>query len=135
MRVIFGEYLKPLPASTQAATFAKAQKLAIHGVGEGLFWAAFAEARQSSAVMSRLDNFLNQYGFCRNVAVVAFIDAAVFYGSYLWSNGPSQYLLWSRLCLLLSLGLTFRYLKFYRLYACEVITSFAYGKSQEVPQP
>ena len=81
--------------------------------------------------MSRLDNFLNLYGFCRNMALVAFVDAALFYWSYLQPNGPSEHLLWSRLSLIVAIGMTLRYLKFFRLYANEVFTSFAYAREPE----
>ena len=124
-------YFMTLPAATQAAVLEKGQKQGVGQSGEALFWVAFSYARQTPAVMSRLETFLNLYGFCRNTALVAFIDAALFYWSYLQSNGPSEHLLWSRLSLIVAIGMTLRYLKFFRLYANEVFTSFAYAKEPE----
>ncbi len=124
-------YFTTLPAVTQSAALEKGQKQGVGQPGEALFWVAFAYARQTPAVMSRLENFLNLYGFCRNMALVAFVDAALFYWSYLQSNGPSEHLLWSRLSFIVAIGMTLRYLKFFRLYANEVFTSFAYAKEPE----
>ena len=124
-------YFTTLPAATQLAALEKGQKQGVGQPGEALFWVAFAYARQTPAVMSRLENFLNLYGFCRNMALVAFVDAALFYWSYLQPNGPSEHLLWSRLSFIVGIGMTLRYLKFFRLYANEVFTSFAYAKEPE----
>ena len=47
------------------------------GIGEGgeeLFLAAFAVTKRDSAVYARLATFLNQYGFCRNVSLAAFLS-------------------------------------------------------------
>lgn len=128
LRHLLGTYFQPLPQEVQAAVREKATRAQITQVGEGMFVLAFANARQTPAVMSRLDNFLNLYGFCRNTALVGFVDAAIFYASYLQKNGPEQHLMWSRIALVVALGMTLRYLKFYRLYAREVFTSYAYAK-------
>lgn len=128
LRRSLGAYFQPLPTEVQVAIRDKATKAGVAQAGEAMFVLAFASARQTPAVMSRLDNFLNLYGFCRNTALVGFIDAAIFYGSYLQKAGPEQHLLWSRIALVIALGMTLRYLKFYRLYAHEVFTSFAYAK-------
>jgi hypothetical protein len=78
-----------------------------------------------------MDNFLNLYGFCRNIALAAFIDAAILYWSYRQPSGPAEHLLWARLALVIGIGMTFRYLKFFRHFALEVFTSFAFFKDEE----
>lgn len=130
LRGLLGAYFQPLHPETQAAALEKGAKIGVKNSGEALFVAAFAHARQTSSVMARLDNFLNLYGFCRNAALVAFIDAAIFYWSYLQPDGPSEHLLWSRLAVLAGIGMTLRYLKFYRLYAHELFTAYAYGNEK-----
>lgn len=130
LRVWLSGYFQPLPAETQAAALLKGEAEGVRTPGEALFWLAFAYARRTPAVMTRLENFLNLYGFCRNAALVALIDAAIFYYSYLQTNGPHEHLLWARIAAILGIGLTLRYLKFYRLYANEVFTAYACSKDQ-----
>lgn len=55
----------------------------------------------------------------------------VLYWSYMRPNGPSEHLLWAHLAVVVGFGMTLRYLKFYRLYAIEVFTAYAYGKDKE----
>lgn len=121
-------YFSPLPEATQKAALEKGGKVGVNAAGEALFWPAYAYARETPAVMNRLENFLNQYGFCRNVALVALLDAAILYWSYLRPGGPQEHLIWARIALLVSVGMTLRYLKFFRHYALEVFTAFAYAK-------
>lgn len=130
LRKLLGAYFQPLQPETQAAALEKGEKVGVKTSGEALFSAAFAYARQTSSVMARLDNFLNLYGFCRNAALVAFIDAAILYWSYMQPNGPTEHLAWSRLAVLAGIGMTLRYLKFYRLYAHELFTAYAYGNEK-----
>lgn len=124
-------YFEPLPAATQAAALAKGGMVGVNAPGEALFWPAFANARATAPVQARLSDFLNLYGFCRNTALVAFIDAGIFYWSFLQPNGPADHLLCARISLVVGFGMTLRYLKFYRHYAVEVFTAFAYAKEPE----
>lgn len=128
VQVCLPGYFVALPPETQKAVLEKGRTSAVTTPGEALFWPAFANARTTPVVMSRLDEFLNQYGFCRNIALVAFIDAILLGWSYLCAEGPilNRHLAW--MALAIGLGMTLRYLKFYRLYAVEVFTSFAYSK-------
>lgn len=131
VRALMPGYFHVLPATTISKVLEKGQVLGIAGPGEGLFWPAYDLAKNNAVVMGRLQAFLNQYGFCRNVAAVALIDAAMLYVSYRWFNGSPQNLWWSRGAALMGLGMLTRYLKFYRLYAVEVFTSFAHAKTKE----
>jgi hypothetical protein len=124
-------YFEPLPAATQKAALEKGERVGVHAPGESLFWPAFNDARGTPPVMARLNDFLNLYGFCRNTALVAFIDAAVFQWSYLQPKAPEAHLLWASIAFVIGIGMTLRYLKFYRHYAVEVFTSFAYSKETE----
>ena len=121
-------YYTPLPQETQKAALLKGVTAGVNGAGEALFWPAFAHARATPAVMSRLDSFLNQYGFARNIALVSFLDAAMLGWSYNFQGGPTTdgNLAW--LAFAVGLGMTLRYLKFYRHYAVEVFTAYAYAK-------
>lgn len=121
-------YFEPLPGATQKAALEKGGKLGVSAPGEALFWPAFSHARATPNVMTRLTDFINLYGFCRNIALVAFIDAGIFYWSYLQPKGPVDHLLWARIAFIVGIGMSLRYLKFYRLYALEVFTAYAYAK-------
>lgn len=131
LRMALKGYFQPLPQETQAAALLKGEQVGVKSPGEALFWPAYAYARQTPAVMTRLDNFLNLYGFCRNTALVAFIDAAILYWSYMRPDGPPEHLLWARLSVVVGIGMTLRYLKFFRLYAIEVFTAYAYSKEKD----
>jgi len=127
----FPGYFIPLPEETQKAILVKALKHGVADSGEALFWPAHAYGRATPALATRLDNFLNQYGFCRNMALVALIDSAILYWSYMQPQGPQEHLLWARISLFIGFGMTLRYLKFFRLYAVELFTSWAYAKEKE----
>lgn len=131
VRKLIPGYFEPLPATTQKAALEKAGMVGVSAPGEALFWPAFANARATASVMARLSDFLNLYGFCRNTALVAFLDAGILYWSYLQPKGPAEHLLWSQIALVVGCGMTLRYLKFYRHYAVEVFTSFAYATEPE----
>lgn len=128
VRRLIPAYFAPLPEPTQMAILQKGNRAGVSAAGEALFWLAYGHARETPAVMSRLENFLNLYGFCRNIALVAFLDAAILYWSYLQLDGPHEHLVWARIALVVGLGMTLRYLKFFRHYALEVFTAFAHAK-------
>lgn len=128
VRRLLPGYFQPLAAETQKALLDKAAAAGITRPGEGLFWLAFSYARSTPPVLSRLENFLNLYGFCRNVALVALLDACILFWHYRWGKGDDVSLQLSRAALVVGLGMTLRYLKFYRHYALEVFTSFAHAK-------
>lgn len=124
-------YFEPLPAETQKAIIAKGAKIGVSKPGDALFWPAHTAARLVPAVAARLDNFLNLYGFCRNVAFVGFTDAAILYGSYLRTDGSPEFLLWAQIAFVIGIGMTLRYLKFFRHFALEVFTSYIFAKAAE----
>lgn len=124
-------YFEALPDATQKAALKKGGLIGVTAPGEALFWAAFAYARTAPPVMARLSDFLNLYGFSRNIAFVGLVDAAIFQWSFLQPNSPNVHLTYARIALAIGLGMTLRYLKFFRLYAVEVFTSFAYTKEPD----
>lgn len=130
LRACIPGYFKALPDETKKRALEKAATEGVTSAGEALFWAAYGRARSDSLVMGRLDNFLNLYAFCRNTALVAFVDAALLYWSFQWNGGPEAYLHWSWAATAIGVGMTFRYLKFFRHYAVEVLTSYAYGRDK-----
>ncbi|MCE3001244.1 MAG: hypothetical protein LW860_00895 [Xanthomonadaceae bacterium] len=134
VRRLMPSYFASLPGETQRAVLAKGRKVGVDQPGETLFWPAHVYGRGTPAVAARLDSFMNLYGFCRNVALVGLVNAAILYWSYLQSDGPAEHLLWARVSLLVSLGMTLRYLKFYRHFAIEVFTAWAFASDNEEPK-
>lgn len=131
VRSLMPSYFSPLPGLTQKSVLEKGLKVGVDKPGEALFWPAHVYGRSTPAVAARLDNFLNLYGFCRNVALVGFLDAAIFYWAYMQPSGSSEHLFWARCALVIGFGMTFRYLKFYRHFSIEVFTSYAFSKEKE----
>jgi len=125
-RPLFPGYFNYLPERTRQLALEKGQAAGVPGHGDALFLAAYSHARGTPVVLAKMENFLNLYGFCRNTALVAFVDAGLLYWSYRWGTGPATFLHWSWAACALGVGMTFRYLKFYRNFAVEVFTSFAH---------
>lgn len=128
LRALMPDYFEALPPNTRDKALEKGRALGVTGPGEELFWPAYDAAKNNSVAMGRLQSFLHQYVFYRNVALVAFVDAAILAGSHLWFSGPKDNLWWAAGAMVTGVGVLFRYLKYYRLYAVEVFTSFAYSK-------
>jgi hypothetical protein len=128
VRKCLSAYFEELPVKTQQAALDKGKALGVDGPGEQLFWPAFTAAKANSKAVERMENFLNLYGFARNIALVAFLDAAVLGWAYHWNGGEPLHGNVAILCVVVGIGMTLRYIKFFRLYAVEVFTTFAYAK-------
>jgi len=120
------EYFQPLSMEAQQRVLEKAAKHNITEPGRAMFALAFTSVKLNSTVKGRLDNFLNQYGFCRNTALVAFLDAGILYTGYLQPHGKVELLYATWGALVLGGGMVMRYMKFYRHYSWELFTSFAF---------
>lgn len=131
VKVLLSSYFQPLPVETTHLVHGKAASMNAGASSESIFQAAFTSIKATPAVQVRLDNFLNMYGFCRNVALVSFLDAALLYWFWHSGGGPAEALTGTYLALALGLGMTLRYLKFFRQYASEVFNSFAYTKESD----
>lgn len=135
------EYYRPLadPLSERLRSF-----MAIEGISssEGLFWQAFSMAKASPVAMARMDSFLRLYGFCRNIAFVAFLtgiglltNLALHWRSNGWDNAAEVLAVHFGVSLLVATGMLHRYLKFYRLFSVEVLVTLANSLKQEPEQP
>lgn len=131
LKFLLPSYFQPLPIETTNVLNAKVSSMNVGDSNEARFQAAFASIKTTPAVLARLENFLNMYGFCRNVALVSFLDAALLYWFWRWGGGPAEALTGTYIALALGLGMTLRYLKFFRQYAFEVFTSCAYSKAEK----
>lgn len=118
-------YSTPLPSGVQD----RIKELAGDRSGEALFFHCHAVMKSDSVVQSRLQAFLNLYGFCRNMTLALLIAAiclavGLFVGTAETGPdvGPGW---WLGAAVLAALGMFYRYLKFYRQYAVELFTSYA----------
>lgn len=126
--VIFGarEY-QPFPVPNRSRIIAKlATELHVDKEAldpEAAFQCAWPHARSVADTATRLDNFLNQYGMCRNVSCACAI-AAILLAFPAWrAVNPHDVTLFAG-ALFLSIGLFGRFIKFYAAFAREVFRSY-----------
>jgi len=129
-RTILGDYYSPLDVDLKRRVLERAGADIVPG--ESLFWRAYTVAKRDPTAFPRMGTFLNQYGFCRNIAFVAILSAAldlvVIYGlAPATASTPAADQLWTWTVVSLVGGLLMfhRFLKFYRLYAVEVFIAYA----------
>lgn len=122
---LFPEYSNPLPSGVQD----RVKKLAGSRTGESLFFHCHAVMKSDSVVQGRLETFLNLYGFCRNMTlalllVTLSLGAGMILGTAETGPevGPGW---WLAASLIGALGMFYRYLKFYRQFSVELLTSYA----------
>lgn len=118
---------EPLPGATQDSVKRKvAAALAIAPAdvqGEAAFHCAFPHARGVSDSATRLDNFMNQYGMCRNVSLASLI-ASIIMIVHARSTGARLDWFIAIAGVVLAVGLFGRFVKFYAAYAREVFRTF-----------
>ncbi|MBX9681617.1 MAG: hypothetical protein K2X38_22910 [Gemmataceae bacterium] len=126
----FPIFYRPFPAETQKRVLDVAQNNGFDKPGRGLFLHAHAVVKQDKVTLERLTAFLNQYGFCRNVsmgliisAIILLIGALIHVGQ--WTEVDSYKLAWAGAALVGTVGMFYRYLKFFRHYTMEVFGSYA----------
>ncbi len=122
-------YYSPLPPEQRERVLARAAQAGITEPGEGLFYHCFGVAKGNSVTQARLENFLNLYGFCRNMAISTLIVAAALLAGTILGTANTGALVapgwWAAAALVASVGLLYRYLKFFRHYSVEVYVSYA----------
>ena len=127
LRFLFPEYFKSLPLSVQKRILAKAKAEGLEPVaGEDLFLhVRFRDyIRSDTALMARLNSFLNKYGFNRNLSFVALLFCVgVLLGTpFDLSSDTTRYAL---IAGIVSALLFYRYIKFFRQYSYELFNSYA----------
>jgi hypothetical protein len=92
--------------------------------GETIFNVAFPTVRASADAAARLDQFLNLYGFCRNISFSALVALVclVFRRSHL--DDPNAHWLIAAAAVL-CVGMYGRFIKFYAAYSREVLRADA----------
>ncbi|MER9843508.1 hypothetical protein NKJ59_19965 [Mesorhizobium australicum] len=126
----FAEFSRPLARSIRDAALVRLDMPGVQpNEGEVAFWKAYPLVKRDDKAASRLEMFLNIYGFCRNAAFVAGLAGVAILGQYLWSihrGVPDSQRRDVGILLLISSFILFRrFLKFYRHYTSEVFVTFA----------
>jgi|688.fasta_scaffold39672_3 hypothetical protein len=119
------DYCLPADKELQKKVLDIASKSQITSPGRALFHAAHNFAKTISVVKVRMDSFLNIYGFCRNISMMAFISLLMLLVKATNTDSVTdwQYCFWA---LVTCMGMFYRYLKFYKHYTWEVLTTFAF---------
>jgi len=130
IRHLFPGYFTSLPRNQRDRVLRQARRRAdIEIAGPALFYHCFASVKHDDVVMVRLNTFLNLYGFCRNMSLALLVVAAMLgIGTALGSVDTGSAVpvgWWIAGCVAGSLGLLYRYLKFFRHYGSEVFLSYA----------
>lgn len=130
-RSVLADYYAPLDAAT-AGRLRELMDAENIQSGEALFWRVYPTIKAHAVAYARLEAFLKLYGFCRNLAFVALaaavalgVSAAVAVVRSGSGAAASQHASWAVIALVIGLGMLHRYLKFHRLFAVEVLTTFA----------
>lgn len=123
-RFLFPNYFRPLPAETRQRIKQRTSESGFNGEGEALFLHVFSTMKSRDDVKQRLHNFLNLYGFSRNICLALLISGVVAVigpvdGRELESKGYGIALL------VLSGVMFYRYLKFFRHYSYELFVSYS----------
>lgn len=108
----------------------KAAKLGVEGGPETLFYHVRNYVKQDSTTWMRLEVFLERYGFCRNISFALFLSALVFVVSKIL-NDNCEHGKYALFAILASVGMLYRYLKFYRQYSFEMFTAYPDIQSKE----
>lgn len=118
--VLIGRYYEAFPEAVKdnllkAAAKTLGRSPANFKDSEAVFLVAYSACRANEDSRERADNFRNQYAFCRNVAFVGLVSAAL-----LAARMPQHPSYWM-IALAIALGMISRFLKFYCAFAAEVL--------------
>lgn len=120
---IIGRYYEPLTEPVREKVLAVAaallQRPSSALSAEDVFQVAHRTALATDHLRDRVSDFRNQYGFCRNVALVAIVATILFAMSSL--SGKPALWSWAAIGMVVAFGMTVRFLKFYAAFSAEVL--------------
>jgi len=118
---LFPVFYTPFPSKTREAILNKAKSQGHDTPGEDLFYLAFSKVKDLEKPAIRINNFLNLYGFSRNVSFAFFISFWIF----AIVGYPCKTFCFPAVgALAMSCGMFLRYLKFYYLYSKEIYLTY-----------
>lgn len=124
VRFLFPNYHRALPANVQARVREQARQRNCAAEGEGLFLHAFPLVTANDKLQARVDIFLSQYGFARNMAF-AFLVSALWIAIAHWYGHYPVSLRWATLAAFCAVSMFYRYLKFIRQYSYELLIRYS----------
>lgn len=130
---LFPGYFKPLPDSIRQKVHEKAKGEGIPDEGIDLFLQALTRVRRVESAGTRLNTFLNLYGFCRNISFTAMGVALAMAAWHLTRHVPGALLL-AGISTVVAVGMFYRYLKFFRLFGVEVFLTYSAPPVENVPR-
>lgn len=123
--VLFPGFYQPLPSHIRKKVLEKARTKGVVGHDEGLFLEVrySREILGNEKILKRLDSFINQYGFSRNLAFVSIVLGVglLVRGSALSSTELLEY---GGTSLIVGIAMLYRYLKFFRQYSYEIFNTY-----------
>jgi hypothetical protein len=143
-RYLFPIFFQPFPKATQDRILHRAEKEGFIKADRAMFLHCHAVVKKFKTTKERLNNFLNVYGFCRNICMaslmtIPILAAGIIYSTWpntmyrkYWTTADIHRVWWAVAALLVAIGMLYRYLKFFKHYTQEVLTT--YGELKE-PEP
>jgi len=122
---LFPVFYKPFPEETRRRILTKAKKAGIENPGRGLFFHCHALVISQKHTSERLSTFLNLYGFARNISMSGLLAASVLIIGIINKGFSGQKLWWVLVAIGVSIGMFYRYLKFFKHYTEEVFRAYA----------
>lgn len=129
--LIFPGYYQPLPEQARKRVLARAESEGIKGIGEDLFLHVRynPQVLENVKLMDRMNSFLNQYGFHRNLSFSALIVGVTLILKLKLGLDVSPELgMYATVSLVGGVLLFYRYLKFFRQYSYEMFNTYGRGK-------
>jgi len=121
---VFPNFHRPFPEITRRRIKEQAAARGLASAGEGLFLHAYSIVTANERAQLRLDGFLNQYGFSRNMSFAFLVSAISIFVAHFYGTHPVR-LRWSLLAAFASVSLFYRYLKFFHQYSYELFLRYA----------
>ncbi len=124
IEVLVGRYYGPLDEAVQEKVKNEARLVLSKTMddplpAESVFQAGFRRSFSVNGARSRIDSFLNQYGFCRNISLVALLATIIFAWRAYCTEFPYENLLVFG-SMLIFVGMFVRFIKFYSSFQAEV---------------
>ena len=132
LKRLFPGYFTPFPIAIRKKVMEKAKVNGITEPTQSLFIHAFGEVKKDGNAIARLNTFLNLYGFCRNISFVSLLAFLILIATSWGSWGNLDRLPWAFAALVCSIGMFYRYLKFYRQYSYELFITYIALPSEDI---
>lgn len=124
LRRLFPGYFTPFPIAIRKKVMEKAEIYGISGPEPALFIHAFGKVKKDENAMARLNTFLNLYGFCRNISFVCLLAFLILIATSWGGWGNLDRLPWAFVALVGSIGMFYRYVKYFRQYSYELFITY-----------